>query len=212
MSLICWGLETGRCTWLVCLKSSLSLCRVQQVQSVWLAPEFALHILNISLKSELLAENTSIWTLNWKVKKSKFCLSRKLPVEAVAHLEKSEGIWDSLNGIVWFLFGCPGWNLIVLHVKTILSSCRITFLSLFRCKYLAEKPCEEETEDKNPFNPKAVISVPLFYPRCVFVILNSKTHMEITTSQVNRANSCFKFFGLGKGLFGDWGKRELCSE
>lgn len=121
MSLICWGLETGRCTWLVCLKSSLSLCRVQQVQSVWLAPEFALHILNISLKSELLAENTSIWTLNWKVKKSKFCLSRKLPVEAVAHLEKSEGIWDSLNGIVWFLFGCPGWNLIVLHVQTILS-------------------------------------------------------------------------------------------
>lgn len=36
--------------------------------------------------------------------------------------------------------------------------------------------------------------------------------MEIAKSQVNTANSCFKFFGLGKGLFGDWGKRELYSE
>lgn len=149
MSLICWGLATSRCTWLVCLKSSWSPCRVRRVQSVWLALEFALHILNTCLKSKLLAENTSIWTFNWKVKKSKLCLSRKLPVKAVAHLEKSEGIWDSLNGIVWFLFDCPGWNLIVLHMKTITSSCRITFHSSFRCKDLAEKPCKEETEDKN---------------------------------------------------------------
>lgn len=178
----------------------------------WLAPEFALHILNICSKSKFLAENTSIWTLNWKVKKSKFCLSRKLPVEAVANLEKSEGIWDSLNGIVWFLFGCPGWNLIVLHVKRILSSNRITFHSLFRCKYFAEKPCEGETEDKSPFNPKAVISVPLFYPRCFCVTLNSKTHMEIAKSQANRANSCFKFLALWKVYLEIEVKGELYSE
>lgn len=63
-----------------------------------------------------------------------------------------------------------------------ISSCRITFRSLFRCKYLAEKPCKEETEDKNLFNPKAVISVPLFYPRGICVTSNSKTHMEIAKS------------------------------
>lgn len=181
MSLICWGLATGRCTWLVRLKSSLSPCRVRWVQSVWLALGFALHILNTCLKSHLLAENTSIWTLNWKVKKSKFCLSRKLPVEAVAHLEKSERM-GQLKWYCMISFGCPGWNLIVLHMKTIISSCRITFHSSFRCTYLAEKPFKEETEDKSLFSPKAVISVPLFYPRCVCVTSNSKTHMEITES------------------------------
>lgn len=159
MSLICWRLAASRCTWLVRLKSSSSPCRVCRVQSVWLALEFALHILNVCLKSNLLAENTSTWTLDWKVKKSKLCLSRKLPVAAAAHPEKREGIWDSLHGIVWFLFGCPGWNLIVLHMKTITSSCRTAFHSSFRCKYLAEKPWEEETEDKSLFSPKAVIAV-----------------------------------------------------
>lgn len=109
---------------------------VQVLQCVWLAQEFALHILKTWLKSELLAEITSIWAFNWKAKKFKFCLSRKLPVEAVAYLEKSKRIGDSLNGIVWFLFGCPGWNLIVLHMKTVISSCRITFRSLLRYNYL----------------------------------------------------------------------------
>lgn len=187
MSWICWGLAAGSSTWLVCLNSSLSPRRVRRVQSVWLALEFALHILNSGSKSKLLAESTSTRTCNWKVKKSKLCLSRKLPVEAVAHIEKSEGIWDSSNGIVWFLFGCPGWNLIVLHMKMIISSCRITFHSSFRCKYLAEKPREEETEDENLFSPKAVISVPLFYLRLVCVTSHCKTLMEIAKSWVNRA-------------------------
>lgn len=148
MSLICWGHADGSVCLVSLSKIKLEPRRVQWVQSVWRAQEFALHILNTWLKSKLLAEITSIWAFNWKAKKFKFCLSRKLPVEAAAYLEKSKRIGDSSNGIVWFLFGCPGWNLIVLHMKAVISSCRITFRSLLRYNYLAEKLCEEETEDK----------------------------------------------------------------
>lgn len=173
--------------------SKIKPCRVQWVQCVWLALEFALHILKTWLKSELLAEITSIWAFNWKAKKFKFCLSRKLPVEAVAYLEKSERTADSLNGVVWFLFGCPGWNLIVLHMKTVISSCRITFHSLLRYDYLAEKLCKEETEDK-------IYSIPKLWFLCHCftwdVLVTSYLKTQNGNGQTLSQQSCLLFWSF----------------
>lgn len=81
-------------------------------------------------------------------------------------------------------------------MKTVISSCRITFRSLLRYNYLTEKALQGGGGGQNYFNSKAVISVPLFYLRCFcdFIFEDSKWKSPNATS--TELTSVLKFLAV----------------